>query len=107
MGREKSTKLFSFEAKKCPCSLFLPESTDFCHDASEILIIDNSQTQVSVFAPSIPVFFELGYIHPLITDIEVIAKPITQFVNSDFPPPPKDPLYKINCSFVFYEEELS
>jgi len=107
MGREKSTEIFSFEAKKCPCSLFLPESTDFCHDSSEILIIDDSQTLASVFAPSLPVFVELGLIHPLVTDVQVIAKPITQFIISDFLPPPKNPIYQINCSLVLYESELS
>ena len=107
MGREKSTKLFSFEAKKCPCSLFLPEKNDCCHDSSEILIIDDFQAQASVFAPVVPVYFELGTIHPQIANIEVIAKPVTQYIDPDFSPPPKEPLYRINCSLVLYEGKLS
>lgn len=107
MGREKSTKLFSFEAKKCPCSLFLAVKNDCCHDSSEILIIDDFQAQASVFAPAVPVYFELGTIHPQIANIEVIAKPITQYIDPDFSPPPKEPLYRINCSLVLYEGKLS
>lgn len=107
MGREKSTKLFSFEAKKCPCSLFLAEKNDCCHDSSEILIIDDFQAQAAVFVTAVPVYFELGTIHPQIANIEVFAKPITQYIDPDFSPPPKEPLYRINCSLVLYEGKLS
>ncbi len=107
MGREKSTELFSFEAKKCPCSLFLPENSDCCSDEHEILTIDDSQNLVASLAPILPDFFLIGSVYSGGIDIQVIAQPITQYIDLDFLPPPKGPLYKINCSLVFYEDELN
>jgi hypothetical protein len=106
MGREKSTNIFSFESEKCPCSLFLAENSPCCDDEHEVLIVDDSQTQTTSLAPVSPEFFELGdVLHAKSEQIFVYAS--TQFISADFSPPPKEPLFKINCSFVFYESELS
>lgn len=107
MGREKSTNLFSFEAKKCPCSLFLPENNGCCNDEHEILTIDDSQSFTAVFAPVTPEFFLIGSTYSDKVISEIIAQPITQYIDLDFSPPPKDPLYKVNCSLVFYDEEVN
>lgn len=106
MGREKSTELFSFEAKKCPCSLFLPENNGCCNDEHVVLSIDDSQkiaASVSLISPN---FFLIGAIFNEV-DKQIIEQPITQDVRFDFAPPPKEPLYKINCSLVFYDDEVS
>lgn len=107
MGREKSTEIFSFEAEKCPCSLFLHEKSDCCHDSSEILIIDDSQAQTLAFTPSVPKFFEIGPLYSDVEDNKIIEQSIIQFINPDASPPPKDPLYQTYCSLVFYDSEWS
>jgi hypothetical protein len=106
MGREKSTELFSFEAKKCPCSLFIPENSGCCNDEHEVLSIDDSQKVTPSIAPISPDFFLIGSIFSKV-DKQVIEQPITQYINPDFSPPPKEPLYQINCSLVFYDDEVS
>lgn len=106
MGRAKSTKIFSFESKKCPCSAFLPQNNGCCDDEHELLIVDDSQTQTLALAVPVPAFFEIGQIfqtHPE----QTFAYTSTQYFDEDFSPPPKGPLFKINCSYVFYDEELS
>lgn len=106
MGREKSTKVFSFESKKCACSAFLPENNDCCDDKHELLIVDDSQTQALSLTPPVPDFFQIGEIYEDQPD-KVFAYASTQYVKPDFSPPPREALFKINCSFVFYDDELS
>lgn len=106
MGREKSTELFSFQAKKCPCSLFLAESSDCCKDEHEVLSIDDSQTLSHSLAPQSPDFFFVGLIFNKI-EIPIIGKSHTQLFIVDFLPPPKEPIYQLNCSLVLYDNELS
>ena len=106
MGREKSTKVFSFESEKCPCSLFLADNNPCCDDEQEVLVVDDSQTLATSLAPMTPEFFSLGNIINIKPN-EIFAYTSTQFLIEDFSPPPKEPLFKINCSFVFYEDELS
>jgi hypothetical protein len=106
MGREKSTKIFSYEAKKCVCSLYFPENNDCCDDAHQLLIIEDSQSQSVAFVPSAPDFFSMGEInYEGLT--QVFAQASRQYIKADFSPPPKEPLFKMNCSFVFYDSELS
>jgi hypothetical protein len=106
MGREKSTKVFSFESKKCPCSAFLPQNNDCCEDEHEILIIDDSQTAVASLEAPAADYFIIEELH--FADLtQEIAYSSSQLITADLAPPPKEPLFKINCSFVFYDEELS
>lgn len=106
MGREKSTNLFSFESEKCPCSAFMPEKSGCCDDEHDVLIVDDSQTHTPPLAILGPDFFEIGDVYQ--HEIEqVFVYTSTQFIKHDLAPPPKEPLFKINCSFVFYESELS
>ncbi|HET9053510.1 MAG TPA: hypothetical protein VFM90_05015 [Cyclobacteriaceae bacterium] len=106
MGREKSTKVFSFESKKCPCSDFLPEKNDCCADRQELLIVDDFQTQTLSLSSPTPDFFPIGETYQKQPEF-IFAYASTQYSNSDFSPPPKEPLFKINCSFVFYDDGLS
>jgi hypothetical protein len=107
MGREKSTELFSFQAKKCPCSLFLAENSNCCKDEHEVLSIDDSQTFSASLAPVTPEFFLIGNTFSVLEEKVILEQSLTQFLAADFSPPPKEPLYKINCSLVFYDDELS
>lgn len=106
MGRAKSTQLFSFESKKCPCSVFLPENNACCADEHELLIVDDSQTPGFSLALSAPGFFPIGKVfeprHEVI--IEYTGK---QFFTPDFDPPPREQLFKTYCSYVFYDDYLS
>ena len=106
MGREKSTELFSFQAKKCPCSAFMPENSGCCKDEHEIVSIEDSQTLSVISAQIQPVLFLIGGIYAEIDD-QIIEQPITRFINPDFSPPPKEPLYQVNCSLVFYDYRVS
>lgn len=106
MGREKSTKVFSFESKKCPCSEFLPENSACCADQHEILIVDDSQTQTLSLTPPTPDFFEIGETYQVRPEL-TFAYASTQYIIADFMPPPGEPIFKVNCSFVFYDEEWS
>jgi hypothetical protein len=106
MGREKSTEIFSFSAKKCPCSLFLQENSNCCSDQHEILIVDDTQNLSTAVSPVLPDFFLIGSLYEVELN-KIIVQPITQNVGTDFSPPPKEPLYQLNCSIVFYDGELS
>ena len=106
MGREKSTELFSFQAKKCPCSAFLPENSGCCQDKHEVLTVEESSFSPSL-APVSPDFFLIGLTFQQTEGKQVLEQSFTRFINTDFLPPPKEPLYKINCSLVFYDDEWS
>lgn len=106
MGREKSTKVFSFESKKCPCSAFLPANNDCCDDKHELLIVDDFQTQALSLAPPVPDFFHIGETYSIQPE-QTFAYASTQYIKPVFSPPPRESLFKINCSFVFYDDELS
>ena len=107
MGREKSTELFSFQSKKCPCSLILPENGACCKDEHEVLSVDDYQSFTASFAPKLPDFFLIGDTFTNEPKVNIIEQSLTQFITLDFSPPSKEPLYKINCSLVFYDDELS
>ena len=107
MGREKSTELFSFQSKKCPCSVYLPETDDCCKDETAILSVDDSQSFTATFAPKLPDLFLIGPTFSIEPTIQIIEQSFIQFIALEFSPHPKEPLYKINCSLVLYEDELS
>ena len=107
MGREKSTELFSFQAKKCPCSLYLPENGNCCKDKHEVLTLDDSQSFSPSLAPHAPDFFLIGNTFNVLQEEVIFEQSLTQFFTPDFPPPLKEPLYQINCSLVLYDDELS
>ncbi|HNC13400.1 MAG TPA: hypothetical protein PLF59_16615, partial [Cyclobacteriaceae bacterium] len=75
-------------------------------DEHELLIIDDSQTPAPSLAPPVANYFVIEEIQ-----YREIAKEIayasSQFIVEEFAPPPKETIFKINCSFVFYDEELS
>jgi hypothetical protein len=84
----------------------LPENNDCCKDKHELLIVDDSQTQTLSLAPLTPDFFQIGETYHVQPE-QVFAYASKQYIKPDFSPPPKEPLFKINCSFVFYDDELS
>lgn len=102
MGRAKSTELFSFEAKKCACSLFSPENS-CCKDTHEIFIIDDFQVAAHSPASDVPQFYVLAEVNLVLNAEQKTAKASVYNCFSDYSPPPV-PLYLVNCSFVFYDD---
>ena len=106
MGRAKSAEFFSFEAKKCACSLFLPEDNDCCQDESEILIIDDFQSAEAYTSSVAPDFYVIREIFTESSDAEEIANTsiqlFTPLANIHLP---KEPLFKTHSSFVFYDSD--
>lgn len=109
MGRESSAIFYTFEAKRCGCSLFLPnsEKKSCCHDESELIVIDEDQTPTSSFSLTSPDYFPIAELYN--TGLEVNSSPAKNefdfYLNKNLPPP-KEPLYKILCAYTLYDEEL-
>jgi len=102
MGRANSVEFFDFEAEKCACSLFSPGNT-CCRDTHELLVIDDFQVASSGFVPDIPEFYVLNELNLYPERDFKFAKAIINTCFSEYSPPPI-PLYKVNCSFVFYDD---
>lgn len=108
MGRESSSTLFTFEAQRCACSLFLSnlEKEHCCHDESEVIVLDDDQTASSSLTLHAPDYYQIAEVHP----VNQVEQPFfgeisTHLLLNDFPPP-KEPLYKIYCRYTLYDEEL-
>lgn len=108
MGRESSFSLYSFQTNKCGCSFFLSnlEKNSCCHDESQFLVLDDDQTPSFSISLSSPEFY-------FIANLNVSRVLVSNYGNSaahtvltftDIPPP-KEPLYKVFCSYTLYEEE--
>jgi hypothetical protein len=109
MGRESSTTLYTFEAKRCGCSLFLPnsEKNSCCHDESELIVIEDDQTPTSTLSLTAPDYFTIGIL--TYKDFNSGASSLSaepDFYLDNNLPPPKEPLYKILCAYTLYEEAL-
>jgi hypothetical protein len=102
MGRANSSELFSFEAKKCSCSLFSSENS-CCQDIHELVVIDDFQVVAPGLAPAIPDLYVLAEVNtPPIETKESVKAIINTCFSKCLRPP--IPLFKINCSFVFYDK---
>lgn len=107
MGRESSFSLYSFEAKRCACSLFLSnlEKKSCCHDESGLIVLDDDQTPTSPLALHQPDYFLIGDLYALesFSTLEV-ANPSFEEVVEQPPPLRKQPIYQVLCSYTLYEE---
>jgi hypothetical protein len=109
MGRESSSIFYTFEAKRCGCSLFLSnlEKNTCCHDESELIVIDNDQTPTSVFSLTAPDYFPIAELYNTGLQLATsLTKNESDFYLNNSLPPPKEPLYKTLCAYTLYEEEL-
>jgi hypothetical protein len=102
MGRAKSAEIFSYQAEKCACSLFSPENS-CCNDTHEFFIIDDFQVTSPGLAPDMPEFYVLGEVN---LNTNQLHKSVKTNVNNRFNKysPPPIPIYKVICSFVFYDD---
>jgi hypothetical protein len=105
MGREASVVYFSAEAVKCPCELYAEEKGDYCNDEHEILRIKDEQKVISKMSLPLPVWkLERIYTKQFIVQSDLFDN--VPLDSDDSSLPPKIPLWKANCSLVFYDDDL-
>ena len=105
MGRLNTSSLFTFEKKLCACAIAAEGSNhSCCHDEQQLVKIENDQSQVAVTSVHAPDFFEIGIVNsPLvISQVSGIEQQSEFFFTDSSPPPPSVPIFKLNCSLVFY-----
>lgn len=102
MGREASVTYFASSPQKCPCSLFAKEKDNCCKDEHELIKLEDSQKTLPAFSLSVPVLTLLGdiYSYALVREDNELA--LFEDVPADEQPPPRI-LFKIYCSYVFYD----
>jgi hypothetical protein len=109
MGRESSSQLFSFRAKPCVCEIWSKKTDSCCDDDHELIKIQSEQSQVAVLGLLAPEFFEVGALYTELFSagdrVCVLTAAFEQALED--PPPTREPLFKMHCSFVFYEDDLA
>lgn len=106
MGREASVSYFTSEAPRCACSLFAGEKNNCCDNEHELLKLEDYQKSLSSFVLNIPALVCLGDI--ITTNAVSPGNIAVRPRGNDSPqglPPPKT-LFKIHCSYVFYDDGL-
>jgi len=104
MGRISEVSYFSVEEKKCPCYQTLGEDMDCCDDEHALIQLDDDQQLSYVKVLSAPLYVFIAPVHaPLALLESQPEKPDTLI--ADASPPPREGLYKMHCSFVFYGDE--
>ena len=106
MGREASVAFFTTEAEKCACSAFATAEDGCCDDEKDLLKIETEQKSISQLILNLP---EWTVLEKLYTE-QLVASHFPAKANgatfSDSPRPPV-PLFKVYCSYVFYDELIS
>ena len=104
MGKEASVAYFTAETKKCACSLFAEEEQDHCcDDTQELIKLVDSQKTLSAFQLHFPNLIVLGELYHKMQDIRS-ASPVHFSADKGEAGPPPKILYKVHCSFVFYDK---
>ena len=105
MGRLNTSSLFTFEKKLCACAIVAQGSThSCCHDEQQLVKIENDQSQSAVISVHAPDYFEIGIVNNLLSINERtwIEQQSEYFFSDSSPPPRPVPIFKLNCSLVFY-----
>jgi hypothetical protein len=106
MGREASVTFFSADSKKCPCSLFSTEKNSCCDDEHDVLRLKDDQKVFTSYTIRVPQLYILEdlyteqFIASLVTGTDIVDN------SESDSSPPKVPIFKSNCSFVFYDSEV-
>ncbi|MBX2962712.1 MAG: hypothetical protein KF687_09380 [Cyclobacteriaceae bacterium] len=101
MGRAKSAEIFSFEAKKCACSRFIPKDSGCCHDEHEIIKVQDDQSVTANLTTPVPDLFVLSSIqHEEL--VYIIDETIFYNRYNDYFPPP-EAIFRVNCCFLLYD----
>jgi hypothetical protein len=107
MGRESSVVLFSADAHGCACSvLFSGADKGCCDDEHEVIKISDDHKNIGNYIIRIPQLYILDdlYTTRLITSTVSPEKTLNHKETEELRPP-RLPLFKTNCSFVFYDNE--
>jgi hypothetical protein len=105
MGRTSSVAVFSAEPEKCACELFTNKVNHHCcHDEHEVIQLDD-QHQVLSYHLNVPHIYILGdlYTERLVASASLDLVELLS-IEDDTSPPSSVPIFKKNCSFVFYDE---
>lgn len=102
MGREASIAYFTAEAHQCACNIIPPDGDDCCDDQQGLLRIDVFQKSLSIFELSPPALPFLGALYGLPSSEPRCARANHRPLFETQPPPKI--LYKVFCSFVFYDD---
>lgn len=108
MGRESSKTLLSLQPSTCCCSHFISnlEKNSCCHDDLQIFVLDDEQTltfPLNLSGPSLYLIADLYLSKGMISDVIHVSK--TSVTTNNTTSPPKEPLFKVLCSYTLYEEE--
>ncbi len=108
MGRESSSILYSFKAKRCACSLFFSnlEKESCCHDESTLIVLDDDQSASASLLINPPAYFFLADLHTSNEHAIQLPKFSQSISINDYPPPRKEPIYKVLCNYTLYQEVL-
>ncbi|MFY8036378.1 MAG: HYC_CC_PP family protein [Cyclobacteriaceae bacterium] len=99
MGREHHSALFSFESKKCACSVYQRSNVKTCcEDETELVKIENDQVHSSATDAPQTDWAVLPIIAFDYAQRIVLTSPVLQVVSYDLPPP-KVPIYQLGCSW--------
>ena len=104
MGRKASVAYFTAETPKCACALFAGEKDTCCNDKHELIKLQDSQNALSVIIQSAPALVELWSLLPAEVIPENGLNVFNEFATVSHSPPKS--LFKIYCSFVFYDREF-
>jgi len=104
MGRVSEVSYFSVEEKKCPCFQSLGKDMDCCDDEHALIQLDDDQQLSGVKVLAAPLFVVIAPVH--VDFASLASQPEKRHaLTAKAPPPPREGLYKIHCSFVFYGDE--
>jgi len=105
MGRLNTSSLFTFEKKLCPCAIAAQGTMhSCCHDEHQLVKIENDQSQSAIISVHAPDYFEIGVVNNLLSfdQLASIEQQTESFFSDSSPPRSPVPIFKLNCSLVFY-----
>ena len=107
MDRKYNSSLFTFEGKQCACSLNSKgTSKTCCADEHEVIKIEDDQSQSKIFSTQTPDFFEIGLLYAELIANTSVHSCNVNLSHAEDDTPPLRPIFKLNCSFVFYDDQL-
>jgi hypothetical protein len=102
MGRASSVTVFSSESEKCFCEKYSKEQDGCCDDEHELIQIQDDHQPAVSYHLTVPHIYILGdlYTERLVAGFIDEAANEEVWGNDASPPVP---IFKRNCSLVFYE----
>lgn len=104
MGREHHSSLFSFESKKCACSVYAA-TKNCCKDETELVKIIDDQTTGKIIQSNLPDLILIGTLFTTVSNLGICQIKVNTAEDYIFPPP-KIPIYQSVCSLVFYDSQV-